>query len=105
MEVAAAARMSSQSPALGDLLPRTMVRMSPSKEFNADNFNSAFIVFSVRGARGQGPILSYQGKQIVADWRHEGLVSASSLLPSRGLRLDKIVILPTQRRVRTCRFL
>jgi len=47
--------------------------MSPSNEFNADNFNSAFIVFSVRGVRGQGPILSYQGKQIVADRRHEGL--------------------------------
>ena len=38
---------------------------------NADNFNSAFIVFSLRRSRGEGPILSYQGKQIVAGGRQE----------------------------------
>ena len=73
MEVAAAARISSQSPAaLGSLLLRTKARMSPSidsgTESETDNFCSTFIVFPLRGPSGEGPTLSHQGKQIVADW-------------------------------------
>jgi hypothetical protein len=50
-----------------------VLSVAPNHAWAQCLLGSAFIVFSVRGARGQGPILSYQGKQIVADRRHEGL--------------------------------